>query len=337
MPKIVAIDNENPDWPDADRQQADETWRALLDGFDQQGYTYRAFKFFDDLSFLDEFDPREWIVWNWGEELAGKPWSDAEVADELERRGFAYTGSPPDAMRLAQDRMRLKRRLQAEGLPTPAASVLRDPEAASQWTTFPAIVKGANQHASVGIDGDSVVHTTEQLARRVIHLRQTYKDDALVEQFLDTREFHVAVLGNDPPEALPPTELVYSMFSDMRDRLYTYQWKTDDASHGYQRITMPCPAPLDRSDWRVRLEQLAVRAYRAVGLRDYGRFDFRMLGDEPQILDVNCNPELWTDGHSVFVAAANVRGLSYPQVVSRIVDCAAARMPRTVFSGNRGR
>jgi D-alanine-D-alanine ligase len=302
---------------------------VLLTGLEQAGYTCRAFKFFDDLTFLDDFDPREWLVWNWGEELAGKPWSDAEVADEIERRGFAYTGASPQLIRLAQDRMLVKRHLQASALPTLPAIVLRNPETASEWATFPAIVKGANQHASVGIDGDSVVHTTEQLARRVVHLRQNHGDDALVEPFLDTREFQVAVWGNDAPEALPPAEIVYSMFTDMRDRLYTHEWKTVRASPGYEGIQMSCPAPLDRPDWRARLEAIAVSAFQAIGLRDYARFDMRMLGDEPQILDVNVNPDLLNDGHSVFVTAARARRIEYADMARRIVEFAAVRMPRS--------
>ena len=90
-PRILAITNEDPGWPEADKQQGNDAWQALTSGMAEEGYECRAFKFFDDLSFLDDFDPREWLVWNWGEELAGRPWSDAEVADELERRGFAYT------------------------------------------------------------------------------------------------------------------------------------------------------------------------------------------------------------------------------------------------------
>ncbi|HTM49134.1 MAG TPA: hypothetical protein VL285_10650 [Bryobacteraceae bacterium] len=324
-PLIIAISNENPEWPDLDKQYADEMWHMLLQGLDEEGYTYNAFKFYDDLSFLDRFDPRDWLVWNWGEEWAGKAWTDAEVAEEIERRGFAYTGSAPEALRLSQDRMRLKQCLQARGLPTPPARVFHDPAQAAEWTTYPAIVKGANQHASVGIDGDSVVHTPEQLARRVLHLRQNVYDDALVEPFLDSREFQVAVWGNDKPEALPPSEIVFSMFSDMRDRLHTQQWKIDRASRGYKEITMPCPAPLDRPDWRARIETIAVEAYRAVGLRDYARFDMRMSGDEPQILDVNANPEL--DPLSVVLAGAQNRGMSYGQMVSRIIQFAAVRMP----------
>jgi len=89
---------------------------------------------------------------------------------------------------------------------------------------------------------------------------------------------------------------------------------------------MPCPAPIDRPDWRARLETVAVAAYRALGLRDYARFDMRMLGDEPQILYVNVNPDLLTDGRSVFVAAAKALGIGYGRMASKIIEFAAVRM-----------
>jgi D-alanine-D-alanine ligase len=325
-PQIVAITNENPDWPELDKVYADELGQLLRKGLAQEGYTFRFFKYFDDLHCLDEFDPREWLVWNWGEEWAGQAWSEAIVAEEIERRGFAYTGSTPAVLRLTQDRLAVKARLNAAGLPTLPAEVFRPTQSTAGWTSFPAIVKGANQHASVGIDGDAVVWSSEQLTRRITHLHDTIHDDALVESFLDTREFHVAVWGNDPPEALPPSEIIFSTFTDVRDRLYTQKWKIDRDSHGYREITMPCPAPLDRPDWRERLEHIAVAAYGVIGLRDYARFDLRMLGDEPQILDVNSNPEL--DLFSVVQAGAMAQGMDYGRMVSRIIQGAAPRMPR---------
>jgi D-alanine-D-alanine ligase len=88
---------------------------------------------------------------------------------------------------------------------------------------------------------------------------------------------------------------------------------------------MPCPAPLDRPDWRARVEEIGVAAFQAFGLRDYARFDLRMLGDEPQVLDVNANPEL--DPLSVVVTGARVNGLTYGRMVSRIIELAALRMP----------
>jgi len=321
----VVITNANPEWPEFDTAYADGMLDMLNRGLADEGYTVQSFKFFDSLDCLDGFDPHEWVVWNWGEEWAGLPWSDAEVAEEIERRGFAYTGAAPTAMRLAQNRMAMKERLRAAGLPTLPARVFTTTADANEWTVFPAIVKGANQHASIGIDRESVVDSCDEIARRVVHLREAYDDDALVEPFLDSREIQVAVWGNERPEALPSSEIVFAPFSDMRDRLHTRQWKIERESRGYREIEMPCPAPVDRPDWRARAEQIAVDAYRVIGLRDYGRFDMRMLGDEPQILDVNPNPEL--DPESVVLAGAKARGMTYGQMASRIVQLASERMP----------
>ena len=324
-PKVVVIGNENPDWPEFDKQYADEMLAQLHDGLEEQGYTFQSYKFFDGLSCLDAFDPRQWLVWNWGEEWAGLPWSEALVAEELERRGFVYTGATPQALRLSQNRMAVKECVRAAGLPTLPARVFSQPSQSVEWTTFPAIVKGANQHASIGIDRESVVDNCDDLARRIVHLRDSYDDDALVEPFLDSREIQVAVWGNAKPESLPASEIVFAPFTDMRDRLHTRQWKIERQSRGYLEIEMPCPAPLDRPDWRARAEGIAVEAYRALELRDYARFDMRMLGDEPQILDVNTNPEL--DPQSVVLAGAKVLGFTYGGMADKIIQFAAERMP----------
>jgi D-alanine-D-alanine ligase len=324
-PKILVINNENPTWPEHDRLAGREMLKTLTTGLSEQGYEYQAFIYFDDLSVLDGFRPDEWLIWNWGEELNGQPWTEAEVAAELERRGFAYTGASPAIFRTVQSRAGVKQRLRAAGLPTLPARVFHDPARASEWSLYPAIVKGANQHASYGISGQSVVRNAAELASRIEYLRADFADDALVEPFLDTREFHVAVWGNAQPEALPPMELDYSMFDDMRDRLYTYDWKFDRESRGYREMGMPCPAPLDRPDWQARLMAVAVEAYNAIGLRDYGRVDMRMLGDEPQILDVNANPDL--DEGSVLPISSKVAGYSYGAMLDRIARCAAERMP----------
>ena len=111
----------------------------------------------------------------------------------------------------------------------------------------------------------------------------------------------------------------------MHDRLYTYDWKFERTSRGFKEIKMICPAPLDRPDLRARLEEVAIGAYQAAGLRDYGRVDMRLLGDEPQILDVNANPDL--DVTSVLPMGATVLGLSFGQMVDHILQSAAERLP----------
>ena len=325
QPHILVLHNENPEWPQVDKEWSAEFITQMTAGLREQGYTFESLKFFDDLSPLDAYDPRQWLVWNWGEELAGRPWSEALVTDALEARGFTFTGASSAALRASQDRMAVKQRLLDAGLPTLSARVFTDPAQAAEWTHYPAIVKGNTQHSSYGIDGHSIVENPAELAQRIAYVRDTLADEALVELFLDTREFHVAVWGNAAPEALPPLEFDYSVFTDRRDRLYTYAWKFDRTSRGFNEIKTPCPAPTDRLDWQARLQTVAVAAYTAVGLRDYGRLDFRMLGDEPQILDVNANPDL--DVTSVLPGGARALGLSYGQMVDRILQFAAERMP----------
>ncbi len=325
-PKIIILYNENPDWPDSDKAWTARMVTMLSSALQAEGYAHQPLKIFDSLSGLDHYHPREWLVWNWVEELGGQPWTDSAVAAELKQRGFAFTGSSAETLAASVNRADVKLRLQALGLPTLPARLFTQPEQAAEWTVFPAIVKGANQHGSFGIERDSIVHGSVQLARRIDQVRQQYHDDSLVEQFLDTREFHVAVLGNGKPEVLPPVEYDYSAFTDVHDRLFTYQWKYDDTSRGYHEVKLRCPSLADDHPWKKPLEDAALSAYKAFGLSDYGRIDLRMLGDAPQILDVNPNPDI--DSTSALMTSARAKGLTYNQVVTRIVELALIRMPQ---------
>lgn len=323
-PKVLILHNESPDWPASDKAWNQRMVRQLSGALKLNGYEHQPLQIYDSLAALDDYDPREWLVWNWGEELGGQPWTDAVVAAELEARGFAFTGSASEVLAFSVDRMNIKERLQEHGLPTLPARRFTAPEQAVEWTEFPAIVKGCTQHGSFGIEPEAVVDTVEQLAGRIAYLRAEYQCDALAEQFLDTREFHVAVLGNGKAEALPPVEYDYSAFRQPHQRLFAFSYKHNETTFGYHAVKMRCPAPLDNPHLRARLQEVALGAYHALGLNDYGRIDLRMLGDEPQVLDVNANCDL--DLTSALMKSAKALGLAYHHVVARIVEYAAARV-----------
>lgn len=325
LPNIIVLTNDDPTWSAFDRTIADAMVNLMLDGLRAEGHTAQLVKFFDSLDVLNAFDPREWLVWNWGEEWAGQPWTEAVVARAIEQRGFAYTGSPPEVLERTKSREYIKARLREAHIPTLPSRTFTAPAQAVEWTHFPAIVKGANQHSSYGITRDSVVHDAQQLARQIEAMRATMQDDSLVEPFLDTREFHVAVWGNGALEILPPVEYDFSGLADMHERLYTYEAKFDRSSRAYKTIGTICPAPTDRPEWAERLRSAAIAAYRATGVRDYGRIDLRMWGDEPQVLDVNPNPDL--DPISVFPVSSEAAGLTYGQMAARILHHASERMP----------
>ncbi len=324
-PKVLILYNENPAWPEEDRAWTRRMVRQLSGALRLNGLEHQSLRFFDSLEQLEAYDPRDWLIWNWGEELDGQPWTDAVVAAELEARGFAFTGSAAHVLAFSVDRMNIKERLRAAGLPTLPARRFTDPAQAVSWTDYPAIVKGCTQHGSFGIEPEAVVASAEALAQRIAYLRVTWGTDALVEPFLDTREFHVALLGNGRVQALPPVEYDYGAFPTPREQLFAYSYKHDAESFGYRAVKLRCPAPLDNARWRARLQEIAVAAYAALGLSDYGRIDFRMLGDEPQVLDVNANCDL--DLTSALMHSARVAGLPYHAVVGRIVQHAAERLP----------
>lgn len=323
--KILILYNRNPEWPIGDLAWTQRMVRQLTGALELNGHMVQVLPIFDSLTELEAFNPREWLIWNWAEELGGQPWTDAVIAAELEARGFAFTGSPAGVLSFSVDRMNIKQRLHELGLPTLPARRFSQPEQASEWQVFPAIVKGCTQHGSFGIEPEAVVYNTQQLAERIQYLRAVLDTDALVEQFLNTREFHVGVLGNGHAEALLPVEYDYSAFTRESERIFAYSYKHDETSPGYHAVKLRCPALHDNVQWQSRLQEVAVGAYQALGIFDYGRIDLRMLGDEPQVLDVNPNCDL--DFGSAFMLGAKKGGLTYHATVNRIVEQAAERMP----------
>ena len=112
------------------------------------------------------------------------------------------------------------------------------------WSVFPAIVKPAWEHCSIGVDRWAVVLDADELERRVAHVIAEYDQPALVEDFIDGREFHVPLWGNDTVEMLPPVEMDFSALGDVRDRLCSYEAKFDTDSAACRRIASRIPARL---------------------------------------------------------------------------------------------
>jgi D-alanine-D-alanine ligase len=273
---------------------------------------------------LRPYYPDELIVFNWCEELPGIPHSGASVAQELERRGFTYTGADSYALALSQDKRRVKRLLQKRGIPTPAWQVFTSATTAD-WTCFPAIVKPAFEHCSFGITREAVVQSTAELMQRVLYVLEELQQPALVEDFIDSREFHVGVIGNGVLHVLPPAEIDYSSFADIHDRLCTYEANFDKTSLAYQFTVPGLPAILTY-DQLYSLEEVVTAAYRATGCRDYARMDIRLRDGIFYVLDINHNADISPD--TSLVLTAELAGYSYGQFGSLLVNLAAQRHAR---------
>jgi D-alanine-D-alanine ligase len=167
-----------------------------------------------------------------------------------------------------------------------------------------------------------VVFDTSSLRDQIILVNNELNQPALVEDFIDGREFHVSVWNNDPPEILPPVEMSFSAFSEPHKRLCTYDSKFIPGSEHYEKIESVVPAPLDKKLFK-RLEKSVLTTWKGFGCLDYARFDFRLRDDEFYLLDINPNNDISIDAS--FAMAVEMTSYSYSQMAKRIVMMAAER------------
>lgn len=315
-----------PEWEADDIAAALASNAKISDALEQAGHRVQTAELRDsDLdSALDGYSANEFVVFNQCESLPGVPHSEHAAARIIENRGFAYTGSAPEVLALTGDKAETKNILAAHNIPTPAWNVFHEPEAAN-WNAFPAIVKAVREHCSISLCPESVVLNRQELEARISHILENYRQPALVEDFIDGREFHVPLWGNGQISMLPVVEMDFSAFRDIHDRLCTYDSKFIPASRHYNVIETLIPAPLE-PDQLALLERVCLDTYRAVGCRDYARLDVRMRDGVFYVLDVNPNADL--DCEASIACAAEQAGFTYPDMLNHLVRLAARRHPR---------
>jgi D-alanine-D-alanine ligase len=209
------------------------------------------------------------------------------------------------------------------GVRVPYGAVLT-PEEAAGWKLFPAIVKPSRDHCSLTITGKSVVYDISSLQEQILFVNNELKQPAMVEDFIDGREFLVSVWNNEPPEILPPVEMDFSAFSEAKEKICTYDSKFIPGSEHYEKIKTLIPAPLDERLLK-KLERNVLRAWKGLGCLDYARFDFRLRDDKFYLLDINPNNDISID--TSFAMSTEKTSFTYGQMVKRIVMMAAERHP----------
>ncbi len=261
-------------------------------------------------------------VVNLCEGLAGDARHEMHVAALWELAGIPYTGSPPLALGLSQDKATVKRLLESAGIPTPKWALCETvPDAAP--IAFPAIVKPAREDASLGIGSASVVRDLSALRRAVADLLERYRQPALVERFVPGREFNAAILGNDPPRLLPLAEIDFSGLPQGAPAIVGYEAKWLPDHPLYRGTPAVCPASVS-PELTARIAETALGAWALTGGRDYGRVDLRVAPDDRIfVLEVNLNPD--TSPDAGFARAAAAAGISSPDFFRDLVRWARER------------
>jgi len=267
------------------------------------------------------------LVFNLMEMFGENVFGDIPVTGLLELLGVRYTGSGPGELYLSQDKGLTKKLLAFEDILYPRYAVFSRQAAFETGGNLrmPLFVKPLRSDASLGIGGKSLVHDAVALMERVAVIHKELDDSALAEEYIEGREFYVGVLGNAQPKALPPVEVDFTGFPEGVPKVMDSKAKWDERSKEYKGTKSVIASLPD--ELRARLQKVAVDAYRALRVRDYGRVDLR-LTDTGEIYVLEVNASCYLEKSSEFAMSAVASGLDYSRMIERIVNLASERFDR---------
>jgi len=274
------------------------------------------------------------VLINLCEDYLGRPQLEANVAAVFEAFGITFTGNSSKALAICQDKFKSKAILNSFGLPTAKGRLVTSLDQKLDLR-FPVIVKPNHEDASLGINPDSVVDNQEALTRKISKIITDYKQPALVEEYIQGREFNVALLETDKLEALPVSEIDFSAMPESTPRICSYEAKWFEDHILFVTTPAICPAPIEDS-LRAQLQQCALAAFQAMGCRDYARVDFRMDKEgRIYILEVNPNPDTSLDAG--FCRALKAARLDYARFWGLMIENALRRKEEPWFSSEEVR
>ena len=240
--------------------------------------------------------------------------------------GRACTGGTTESLVLTLDKDLAKARLASHGVPSPPGVVVPMGEAPpATLPDGPLFVKPLSSDGSEGIDAGSLVRDKRaQLVAAVARVHRQCGQPALVEAFIEGREFNLSVMERAGEiVALPVAEIDFSLFPANRPHFVDYAVKWNPGTIAGQVSPRRVPAPVDAAT-ATRLQALACRAWQACGCRDYARIDTRMdAAGNVYVLDVNVNCDL--SPLAGLPAALAAAGVAFEDFVKQMIENAMAR------------
>jgi D-alanine-D-alanine ligase len=242
--------------------------------------------------------------------LHGTFGEDGQVQQILEKRGVAYTGEGVKESRLAFDKIRSKEKFREHGVSTPEWETIGAHQRPGMQ--LPIVVKAPRQGSTVGV---YIVKKTEELDPAIAGAAK-YDHELLIEKFVPGRELTIGILAD---QALPILEIIPK--GGVYDFTNKYPFLNPQAGGAAQHI---CPARIEPEKTK-EIQELALRAFRALGLRVYSRVDVILSRTgEPFVLEINTIPGM-TEA-SLLPEAAAAAGISYVDLCWRLIALSRVRI-----------
>ncbi len=225
--------------------------------------------------------------------------------------GIPHTGSEAVTLGITMDKALTKRVLRDAGIRTADFLLCQTIPTAPPGFGFPAFVKPNCDGTSRGICRESLVHDADSLRARVDVILREYGQPALVEPYLDGRDFCVGLLGGNSPRVLSTCEVILGHEGGIP--FFSFEYKRRDTDILDFSPNLPPESIHD-------MEEMALSAWEALGCRDYTRIDFRTNREGvPFLVEVNALPGL-SPVSGIFTRQAEASGISFPELIRAILD-----------------
>jgi D-alanine-D-alanine ligase len=262
------------------------------------------------------------LVFNVAEGLGNYRSREAQVPSVLEMLGVPYSGSDPLCLAVSLEKPLAKRLVSFSGVATPRWQVVGDTKQLKEveWSRFslPAFAKPAHEGSSKGIRITSRLENSQQIVEAVTGLLEYYQQPVMVEEFISGEEVTVGVIGNSPPKVVGIMRVVPRKKTDYF--VYSLEVKRDWES----LLTYECPALLGKGVLQ-DIADSSLKAYEALGCRDFARMDFRIGPDgTPYFLEINPLPGLNPKSGDLPIMAGKM-GWTYEALISAVLNAALQR------------
>ncbi len=312
------------EFKDLDWGTESDIYNALI----ANGHQVNLLGLFNDINLLLEEvrENKPDIIFNAAEVFDQKSHLDKNVAGVLEMLGIPYTGASATSLLICGNKALSKKILSFHKIKVPHFYTFYKNH--KIWLPkrlkLPLIVKPLHEEASRGISQASVADSEEAMIERVKFIHESIKDSAIVEEYVDGREFYVSVLGNKRVRVFPLREMKFGEFGEDEPRIATYKAKWDHEYRQKWGIKNEFAGRLPNG-LAEKVEEVCKRAYKVLNMQCYARFDIRVTSDSKiYIIEANANPCL--DEYDELGQSAAKAGISYNKLIQKIINLGLERM-----------